>query len=549
MARLWIRPASARRRGESGVIAIVTSLITCFTLVPLAAVAVDIGVQRVARRDIQSVADMVSLDLARQLDGRTAQVIQGGLQNLADKSAGRNSAAGTDVIVVTAELGVVDEAAFDPADPDAYFTPVSGTAVPNAVKVRASTAVDFSLRSGKGKVWRTSIAKSQKYACFSIGSFALNMNSADSAFVRRSALLNHLINDSLNLSAISYTGLANSKITLRGLATNLGVGTPSELASLSNLSLNRLFLASAQVLQSEGGEAVDVTLLNQLATANLSALAHVTLGDVLDLHTAPEAALDATVNVLDLVSAAAFVANGTNALTIPTLTAGIPNVASVTASLKVIEKPQDGCHQVGDTVRTAQVDLDITFNLLNLNVLALVVAETKFSVHVSLAEAIGTLTNIDCGTPYGIDLSVASSLSQVSTHLEITLKSLGLPIATVDVMPTTNAPAATNTIQFRYPPDAYDVAKSTGSGVALSTISLTTADITVLSLPFGVTTGGLLTGIMGTIVTPIVNPLIANTNSILVGPLADLLGLNLAGADVFVHEPPPYACNGVAMAG
>jgi len=543
MPRSWIRPASARRRGESGVIAIVTSLITCFTLVPLAAVAVDIGVQRVARRDIQAVADLVSLDLARQLDGRTAQVIEGGLQTLADKSASRNSAAGSDPIVVTAQLGVVDEAAFDPADPDAYFTPVSGVAVPNAVKVRASTAVDFSLRSGKGNVWRTSIAKSQKYTCFSLGSFALNMSSA------QSLLLNHLLNDALNLSAVSYTGLANAEITYRGLAAQLGVGTPSELASLSNLSLNELFLASAEVLQAEGGEAADVTLLNQLATANLSALAHVTFGDILDLHTAPESALDASVNVLDLVSTAAFVANGTNALAIPTLTAGIPNVSSVTASLKVIEKPQDGCHQVGDTVRTSQVDLDITFNLVNLNVLALVVAETKLSVHVSLAEALGTLTNIECGTPYGIDLSVASSLSQLSTHLEITLKTLGLPIATVDVMPTTNAPATTSTIQFRNPPDPYDVAKGTGSGVALSTISLTTADISVLGLPLGVTTGGLLTGIVGTILTPIVNPLIANTNAILLGPLADLLGLTLAGADLFVHEPPPYACTGVGMAG
>ncbi len=538
----WVRAVSARRRGEGGVIAIVTSLITCFALIPLAALAVDIGVQRVARRDIQVVADMVSLDLARQLDGRTAQVIAGNLQDLADKSAARNSA-GTGGIVVTPELGVVDESAFDPADPDAYFTPVSGTTVPNAVKVHAATSVSFSIHGGGGNVWRTSIARTQKYACFSLGSFALNLSSA------QSSLLNHLVNDSLNLSGISYTGLANAEISLLGLATELGVGTPRELAELSNLSLNNLFLASATVLQAEGGEAADVTLLNQLASANLSALAEVTFGDILDVHSAPDAALAATVNVLDLVSTAAFVANGENALTIPTLTAGIPNVSSVTASLKVIEKPQDGCHQVGDTVRTSQVDLDITFNLANLNVLALVVAQTTLTVHVSLAEALGTLTNIDCGMPYGIDLSVASSLSQVSTRLQITLRSLGLPIATVDVTPTTNAPAATNTIQFRHPPDAYDVAKSSGSGVVLSPISLTTANINVLGLPLGVTSGSLLTGILGTIVTPIVNPLIANTNAILVGPLSDLLGLNLAGADVFVHEPPPYACTGVAMAG
>jgi len=543
MIREWVRAASARRRDEGGVIAIVVSLVTCFTLIPLAAFAVDIGVQRVARRDIQSIADVVALDLARQLDGRNASNIGAGLQALADKSAARNGAAGNGAIVVTPELGVVDENSYDPANPDAYFTPISGTAVPNAVKVTAETSVDFSLSPGSGGVTRTSIAKTQKYACFSMGSFALNLNSA------QSTLLNRLVNDSLNLSAISYTGLANAKVTLLGLATELGVGTPAELAGLSNLSLNQLFLASAHVLQAQGGEAADIALLNQLAVANLSSLPNISFGDILDLNSAPESALDASVNLLDLVSTAAFVANGNNALAIPTLTAGIPNVASVSAALKVIEKPQDGCHQVGDTVRTSQVDLDITFNLVNLNVLALVVAQTKLSVHVSLAEALGTLTNIQCGNPYGIDVSVASALSQVSSHLEITLRTLGLPIATVDVMPTTNAPAATSNVQFRNPPDAYDVAKSTGSGTALSTISLTTGDINVLGLPLGVTTGGLLSGITSALLTPIINPLINNTNSILVGPLADLLGLNLGGADLFVHEPPAYACNGVAMAG
>ena len=55
-----------------------------------------------------------------------------------------------------------------------------------------------------------------------------------------------------------------------------GVGTPSELMDLNDLSLNQLFLASAHVLQSQGGDAADIALLNSLAVANLSALpAHV----------------------------------------------------------------------------------------------------------------------------------------------------------------------------------------------------------------------------------------------------------------------------------
>ena len=37
-----------RLREESGVVAIVMALVTCFVLIPLAAFAVDIGMQRVA---------------------------------------------------------------------------------------------------------------------------------------------------------------------------------------------------------------------------------------------------------------------------------------------------------------------------------------------------------------------------------------------------------------------------------------------------------------------------------------------------------------------
>ena len=55
--------------------AIMVAIITCFAVIPLAAYAVDIGVQRVARRDIQAVADVVALDLARQLgEGKTVAV-------------------------------------------------------------------------------------------------------------------------------------------------------------------------------------------------------------------------------------------------------------------------------------------------------------------------------------------------------------------------------------------------------------------------------------------------------------------------------------------
>ena len=527
-----------RNRNENGVVAIVVAIVTCFTLIPLAAYAVDIGVQRVARRDVQAKADVIALDLARQLDGRTYAQLHASLQTLANKSAARNNATGMTVVPELGTLGT-----YSPTNPASYFTPTTvNTVVPTAVRVTVSTSVNFSLHGGSGGVVRSAVARSQATACFSIGSFALNLDSS------KSLLLNGLINDSLNLSAISYTGLANANITLLGLATELGVGSPSELASLSTTwSLNQFYLALAHVLQAQGGEAADVTLLNQLAAASFGGLPNISVGSLLELGTASQSALDASVNVLDLVSTSAFVANGTNALAVPSLTAGIPNVAGVTASLKVIEKPKGGCFRVGGTVQTSQVDLDLTFTLANLNVLTLVASST-LTLHVSLAQALGTLTNIQCGNPYGVDVSVASALSQLSSHLRVDLKLLGIPIAYVDVNPATNAPAATNTVQFRHPPTAYDSPVSAGSGVALSTVSMTSTDIVLLGfLPLSL--GGLTSALLSVIVDPIVNPLIANVNAVLVGPLSRLLGLELGGADVFVHQPPPHACDGVAMAG
>ena len=40
------RPAAHSRRSESGVVAVVVALVTCLVLVPVAALAVDIGTQR-----------------------------------------------------------------------------------------------------------------------------------------------------------------------------------------------------------------------------------------------------------------------------------------------------------------------------------------------------------------------------------------------------------------------------------------------------------------------------------------------------------------------
>ena len=62
-------------RDERGAIIPMVALLMS-VLMGAAAMGVDLGQLRVGRVDMQSLADVVSLDLARQIDGRQTQVIQ-----------------------------------------------------------------------------------------------------------------------------------------------------------------------------------------------------------------------------------------------------------------------------------------------------------------------------------------------------------------------------------------------------------------------------------------------------------------------------------------
>lgn len=535
-----------RRRSESGVVAVVVALVACLVLVPMAALAVDIGVQRVARRDMQAVADVVALDLARQLDGRKYSQLHGHLQHWADRSAARNRA-GVSEASVSAELGTVDPAHYDPADPDAYFTPITSDAggIPTAVRVTATGSVDFSITPGSGGVVRTAIAQSESSACFSVGSFALALSS------QNSPLLNLLVGDALNVSALSYTGLANANVSLLGLAAELGAGTTDELLALDNLSLSQLYLAAAHVLQSQGGDTADVDLLNQLAHVGIGSLPHVAISDLISLGGGNDAALETSVNLLDLVATSAFVANGDNALALPALSAGVPGIATVTGSIHVIEKPQKGCGPVGTTAHTAQVKLDLTvnlqpLNLLNILLLGLVQAQAKVTLHVELGGAAGTLRRVQCapGQPDGLDVEVASALADVELGLPIKVSLLGIPLVDITGGVGTTAAAANATAQIRIPPQAYGAPVSTGTGTILPGLSVSDLHAVLLG---AIDLGPVLNAVSTVVLTPIVNPLIANLNNLLLKPLTDLLGINIAGADVFVTEPP--TCGATSLAG
>lgn len=526
-------------RDERGAVVPMVAVMLTVLLVA-AAFAVDLGKQRVVRADMQALADVVALDLVREIRGRTVQQVQADPQwNAAiSRSVARNADTLGDPPEVDVELGVVD--------PDTRaFTPVTGPAEPNGVRVTAGSSVDFAFVPGSGGASRTAVAATEPVACFRMGSFALALTSANSA------LLNALVGDALDLTALSYDGLADAQVSLLGLATELGAASVDELLALSDLSLGQLVLATAEVLEREGGSTADVTLLEAIA-ASVGSLPPVAVSDVLSLAPGADSALTVGINVLDLVATSAFVANGSGFLTIPGLTTSLGLTGTnVTSRLQVIQQPQFGCGPVDEAeARTSQVAVDLGGTLASVDLLGLYATSASMTLDLDVASADGLLRDVTCGTlqpgsPDTMRVDVTDGLVVASLTVDVTVRLLGAPIAGGPIIVRTAPPAAPASASMSFPSlPSYGTRYTTGSGnIGLTGAAVDTSGFRALGLPLGVTLNSLLSPVL----SGIVNPLVAALDSAVLTPVLDLLGANLSGADVW-GVPRPN-CDASALRG
>jgi uncharacterized membrane protein len=525
-----------RRRDERGAIIPVVGLLLV-VLVPSSAMAVDLGMQRVVRRDMQTLADVVSLDVVRLVDGRTASQIRGGYNDLPtlDLAVTRSVARNDDDVlgdapVVTAMLVHLDTATgeLDRVSGGAVRE-VTGPEVPNAVMVTAMGSVDFAFLPGRGPAMRTAVAIASPSACFRLGSYAVGVSSSDSALLN-SVLPALLDNTTFSSTLVGYQGLAAADLDLLDLVgvTGLGVGTPDELLDLDGLTLGQFYAAMASALQAQGGHTAEVTLLQTLS-ANANVTGTIGIRDLLDIASGDSAALAASFNVLDLVVGAAYAANGSHAFAVPGLAAQVPGLGGLYTQLTVVEPPQLACGEKGKaTAQTGQVDLVVRGSIPNatrtvsglttaLGPLGAVVGgvlsgitngvvsgallvKDNLESEMLLAQAKGALTDIVCGdatastNAEGIDVGVsaalASSMSAKETvaisgtlNLKITtLLGVSVNIATISVDLSSTASVSTSqgtssgTVSFRHPPDAFGTPKSYGSGIVLNNLTAPTVN-------------------------------------------------------------------------
>lgn len=577
-------------RGDRGAIIPMVAMLLA-VLIPSSALAVDLGMQRVVRRDMQALADVVALDLVRLIDGRTAAQIESGYNGITSldaalaKSVARNDDVLGDSPKVTVKLAFMNSTTHQldtevDVNGKHQTKQALGSEVPTAIEVSAIGSIDFAFAPGEGGAVRKAVAVPAPSTCFRLGSFAAGVDTSQAELLN--ALLPQLLNTtSVSGTLVGYQGLASSEVSLLDLVgvSGLGVGTPEELLALEGLTLGQFYAAMATVLQNNGGPAVALTLLQSLSThANLSTT--IKLADLLGITTADTAALAAKFRVLDLVTGAAYLANDENTLLIPALAARVPvlNTGAV-ASLKVGDSPKLACGAVGKAkAKTGQVDLTLTGTLTDMTLPLLVATATVKSAtntHLLLAGAEGTLTKITCGdatlatNAEGIDVEVKSGLASVisvTANLQITA-TIVLPLVgtvTVDLAVPTSASTtgsmAAGTVQFRHPPDNYGTAKRYGSNVVVPTI-------TSPGIPVGATvklkpiigpettvgTGSVpglnvaLTALISSAVATVNNGLIAQLNSNIAPFLASQLGVAVGGADVFALPRP--SCQDPALAG
>lgn len=594
-ARLSARlHARLQARDERGAVALMVGLLS-LVLVVVCALVVDLGVQRVARSDMQSLADVVALDLSRELDGRTVAQLAGAspsLQVLAERSRDRNGdtvGAVPDVVVQVGDVG----------SDGAFAELVDPAASPTAVKVTASTEVTFAFVDGTGGATRSAVAAATSFACYKIGSWAAQVGTHRSALLdpvlRQLAMQSGAFSNGGTVSALSYTGLAGTTLDLDELAVALKVASVDELAR-ATVSLRSLFVAAQAVARPRPSAAVNA--LGALA-ATASATASVQLGRVLTADVGSSLLAGATINALDLVGGSISLLNGSRVANVY-LGATLPSLTSAGLTVSLVQGPRQYCGRPGSeattgvradteqlTVRVggqlAPTTLDfvprLVTGLLGPAASARITAENYATFDLGVAGTSSRLASVRCGAPQGVVLDVENGLANltIATPLRAevrakltVLSGLGVP-SLVDAVIRINAGVSVKAVvggnthadvEVLVPPRSFDTPYATGSGsVSITSVTRTYGNVNanvellggLLGANISLTTtqqtqllDTILDSGMAALLSPTAPYSLATT---VIEPLLGLVGARVGGSDVILDSVPALGCSQPRLVG
>ena len=534
-----------KRRDRGATLPIVAILLP--VLLVMTAFAVDLGRQRSSRRTMQARADIIALDMVRIIEGRDVSTIVGA-DAAATEAALVASAARNEVErakITSVEWGLFDAAATP------QFTPLS-LGFPNAVRITTAEDTDYFFQPGSGSVTRSAVATTDAVATGQIGSGLVTVDSRGS--VTLDAVLRRAfgINSGVGLGLLNYNGLAGATVGLNQLAAALGAGSPSELAS-SQVTARDLMLASADVLEDQGDVAA-AQVMRWYGT-NMSGSSTVDMGQLLQFEQGgPDAAAGAGIDAFGLLTGTAYAINGTNTISVPSVTTNIAGITSTSMALDVIQGPIQWHGAVGAPSKpTQQVGLNLTAQVnLPLSVIGLSGARLTGSipVHVGVAGAIGTILDIDCSSNPGITLGAEGRPVTVQASLDLdvgaTVLFVAQTVATLNTTAVFSPGVAGSAAQFDYPTDFMPEIGSGGMvhgpGVTIGlsqALTVTGTQVTPLGIvPLNL---GALSAAINTALKPVLDQLAAYSVTI-----AAQLGVDIGGSDLAAVD---MSCGHVKLVG
>lgn len=543
-----------------GLLGIMTLLLATL----FAALAVDTGRLLMEQRRMQTVADMAALD-ASALAGHCGEGDMAQVQALAQASAARNNHVIAADKTLDVTLGRVDigEAGLR------LFTATSADSA-TAVQVTAAKTVPASFFAGgilgrRINLSAIAVAERQGIAGFVAGSSLVGLSNQQTAVLN--SLLGGILGSPINLNVLSYQGLAAANITLTDLVeASAAIGSTDELLN-SNLSLNDWLNLYADAVNAS--DAVDVGLsaaMQSLVAANVNDLSAEFSDIVAVTSESSEAAAVAGINLFDLLTTTAFVANGTQSISLP-LSVNLPgNLLNISTQLNIIEPPRmvigpPGRNAEGQWrtyMETAQFDLNTSVqSTVDLNVLGLVGAraEVDLALQVDMAQGSAWLKTLQCGQINNnraivtigvqpgtamINLARASDPNAETANVDVSATLLFVPVPVANVGLGLNIP-----LQNPTPTDlVYEVnlADADADDLPQTQHAATAPGLAISNVTNGIETDVTLLGaislplldelIAQALLDQVLTPLLSEIGEATVDPLLSVLGLEIGAMHV-----------------
>ncbi|HCU83958.1 MAG TPA: hypothetical protein DGR15_01060 [Methylophilus sp.] len=528
-------PPPASAQSQRGAIGLAGGLLLLMALL-FTALVVDSGRLWMQQKQLQSIADMSAIHASRYLG------CQANLQNIvqmAQQAAVNNGYGGQ----LASNPNQVLLGRLDTVQGIRQFT-ADGSH--QAIYVRATKEVAKSLVAG-GLMGGTMLLRAEAVsvsdpplAVFSVGSFTTSLSSQQSVLLN--GLLGGMLGGPLNLDAVTYRGIAATKITLHDiLAVSGQAGTLEDLLN-TNMQIGDLL----DLLASAAGQSGAANLQAVSAMQSIAAIAiknvPIKLGDVLAVTTPDtNAAAAVALNALSMITTAAMIANGTNAISLP-LTLNLASITNISAQVTVIEPPQlsvgpaAGSGNLCAIARTAQIRARVGV-LVNIPLLARI--DLALNTEVAQGSAgLRTIQQNDGVSEVEIDASpgiaaltltnnAGTGPARVSTLLSIPIADIGLNLPIQPANAQTLQYSVANPVE-NHLPQMQSVSSPVGSSLENALSKSNALNVTILSV--------LNLGLVNNVISTLVSPLLAEIGRVLLDPLLNLLGIQVGGMDVTLED-------------